>query len=99
MERLTMNDTIETLNTSIQKLNSLSQLSTSSNYIDRDQANVGNISNDTEIFAQMFGYACPESMKIGFFLPDTLSMTWKLNDKISGEFSLSNIFLTMYRVL
>jgi hypothetical protein len=51
------------------------------------------------MFEQLYGHPCPESFKAALYLPDTLAVDWKRDDKVSGEFSLSNLFLTMQRTL
>ncbi len=77
------------------------QILTCSNYHGFERALLSKKEEIIDNFQLLFQYECPASFRVGLFFPDTISVSWKSenNDKISGEFSLNNIFLAVDKTL
>jgi hypothetical protein len=90
-----MKEVLNGLDESIQALRAAGGLALKSNYSGLNEEG-GDL---PEMFEQLYGHPCPESLKVGLYLPDTVEVDWKRDKIVSGEFSLSNIFLTMHRTL
>jgi hypothetical protein len=94
-----MKDVLEGLTESIRELSADARLTVNSNYSGPDAESGADGGDLPDIFEQLYGYPCPESLKAGLYLPDTVEVDWKLDDRVSGEFSLSNALMTMHRTL
>jgi hypothetical protein len=94
-----MREILDGLAEVIRELSADSRLALNSNDEGLDDEGRADAGDLPEMFEQLYGYPCPETLKAGLYLPDTLSADWKLDDIVSGEFSLSNIFLTIHRTL
>jgi hypothetical protein len=94
-----MTDVLSDLRQTIRELRSHPHLTVNVDDMGLDEATLADIGENTEAFREMYGFGCPETLQPGLALPDLLSIDWKSGDKVSGEFALSNLFLTMNRTV
>jgi hypothetical protein len=94
-----MNDVLLDLRQAVRELRSYSDLTINAEDVGLDEAPLADVEENVEAFREMFGFGCPETLKPGLALPDLLSIDWQSGAIVSGEFELSNHFLTMNRTV
>jgi hypothetical protein len=57
------------------------------------------LADAVELYADMFGFQCPPSMRSGLLLPDTIDVRWQYGEAVAGEMQIANPLVAMHRQL
>ena len=75
------------------------EISVDANYTGLDELLLESADEVMANFQLLQGYECPNSFKAGLILSDIIAINWRHNKQVAGEFSLTNLFLSMSRIL